>query len=239
MHKKIFFCAQKKIFLHKKIFSVILDQTVCYPQGGGQPSDTGGIITNGDSSFHISDVRMDRNTNCIHHIGQFSGQSFSAGDLVTVKIDENQRLLYSRIHSAGHLIDACLNVLGYNWKAGKGYHFPDGPFVEYVGEVENSEVESIKTKLEEKAKEFIAEDVPVIIDLDVSQEKAKEMCGGELDPMYLKAPTLRLISIGHYFTGPCGGTHVQSLNQLKGVQIPKIKVNRGKKLIKVNYRVID
>ena len=48
-------------------------------------------------------------------------------------IDENKRRLYARLHSAGHLLDVAVSNIGLSWQPGKGYHFPDSPYVEYIG----------------------------------------------------------------------------------------------------------
>ena len=84
---------------------------------------------------------------------------------------------------------------------------------------------------------LIDENVPIKIQLDVSQDDAKNICG-ELDPIYQSSPSLRLVSIGDYFTCPCGGTHVQSLAQLKSIIIPKIKLQKSKGIIQVRYDVV-
>ena len=120
-----------------------------------------------------------------------------------------------------------------------GYHFPNGPYVEYKGNVEPSQVEELKKDLEKKATDLIAEDIPIKIHLNVSQDNAKIFCGGELDPIYQSTPLLRLIGIGDLFTCPCGGTHIEKLSQMKGIKIPKIKVQKSKGLIQVRYEVIQ
>ena len=61
---------------------VILDQTVCYPQGGGQPSDTGVMLKSDGNMFEILDARINRDSNCIQHTGRFSGGDFGVGDKV-------------------------------------------------------------------------------------------------------------------------------------------------------------
>lgn len=55
-----------------------------------------------------------------------------------MSIDPAVRLLNARLHSAGHLIDVAVSILHYPWKASKGYHFPDSPYVEYVGICEDT-----------------------------------------------------------------------------------------------------
>lgn len=51
--------------------AVILNETIFYPQGGGQPADKGEIIS-GDNIFVVNDVRLDE-TGTVWHFGA-SGQ---------------------------------------------------------------------------------------------------------------------------------------------------------------------
>lgn len=219
-------------------YSIVVNQTVCHPQGGGQPFDTGFIYGKDSQVFQIIDARMDRETECIRHIGRFTNGILREGDVVNIEIDKDKRLLYCRLHTAGHLIDAALHLIGYNWEPTKGYHFPNGPYVEYKGSLVQSEIESIKSRLQEKATDLISQNVPIKIQLDVSQDNAMKICG-ELDPIYQSSPFLRLVSIGDYFTCPCGGTHVESLEQLKSITIPKIKLQKSKGVIQVRYDVVS
>ena len=49
--------------------AVILDETIFYPQGGGQPADTGKIILD-NNIFSVTDVRLDEN-GIVWHFGEF------------------------------------------------------------------------------------------------------------------------------------------------------------------------
>lgn len=111
---------------------VVLDKTIFHPQGGGQPSDTG-VISTADTEFTVSDLKIDGKT--ILHYGSFTkGTAFEAGSEVTCKINEESRRLFARIHSAGHLMDICVRNIGLtNLQPGKGFHFPTGAYVEYIG----------------------------------------------------------------------------------------------------------
>ena len=109
---------------------LILDATVFYPQGGGQPYDTG-VIESASGRFLVEEVRfMD---GAVRHIGHFEWGELVIGDTVQCHVDAERRLLHSRIHSAGHLVDLAVAELGLPWTPGKGYHFPQGPYVEYAG----------------------------------------------------------------------------------------------------------
>jgi len=107
---------------------VYLDQTVFYPQGGGQPYDTG-VISTDDSKFIVEEVRLA--DGLVLHIGHFEGQPFMQGEDVKCVVDEERRMLHTRLHSAGHVLDMAVSELGYEWVPGKGFHFPEGSYVEY------------------------------------------------------------------------------------------------------------
>ena len=46
-----------------------------------------------------------------------------------VSIDPEKRLFYARLHTAGHVLDACLKAIGREMKPCKANHFPDNPAV--------------------------------------------------------------------------------------------------------------
>src|SRR3989344_1869627 len=98
-------------------FSVMLDQTVFYPQGGGQPFDNG-IIKNENTIFNVNEVRFIEGQ--VHHIGTYEKGAFNIGDTVDCIVEKERRQLHTRLHSAGHLIDMGLKELGRSWKPGKG-----------------------------------------------------------------------------------------------------------------------
>ena len=82
---------------------IVLDKTAFYPQGGGQPHDTGVMLCNGEDYPVV-------------YAGKFSGQishevgkpGLKAGDEVNCKIDWDRRYKLMRMHTAAHIIDAVL-----------------------------------------------------------------------------------------------------------------------------------
>src|SRR5271170_7651969 len=131
----------------EKGISVILDQTIFYPQGGGQPADQGQITDNTGALFTVKDVRMVNGI--VHHFGEFSQNNFSINQSVNLSIDIKRRQLNARLHSAGHLIDAAVQLLSLPLVPAKGYHFPDGPYVEYQGEIAVDDREPIRIQIEQ------------------------------------------------------------------------------------------
>ncbi len=196
---------------------IILDQTVFYPQGGGQPYDTG-IISNDKGIFAVAEVRYE--DGAVRHIGTFERGELSAYDTVTCEVDIEKRKLHTRLHSAGHLLDIAVKELSLKWKPGKGYHFPQGPYIEYAGNLEGREVLDLIKEIEEKCKEIIGRNITTKTSFDETKTQAGK--------------PLRAVYYGDVGT-PCGGTHVANLSDIGTVTIRKIKQEKG--IIRVSYGV--
>jgi Ser-tRNA(Ala) deacylase AlaX len=208
--------------------TIILDQTVFYPQGGGQPYDEGFIKTD-SAVFKVEEVRfMDGE---VHHIGHIESGQIQTGETVTCKVDPERRELNTRNHSAGHLLDMAISALGYGWTPGKGYHFPDGPYVEYDGELED--LESTRTAVENKCREFIAENAKTTIKfMDIDElDKISDMKVPDFIPRDKPA---RAVFYGEYGV-PCGGTHVSELSEIGQFRIRKMKAKKG--MVRIAYEV--
>jgi len=208
---------------------VILDQTVFYPQGGGQPYDQG-FIQNESGKFLVEEVRFLEGI--VKHIGKFESGNFEKGMEIKCIVDRERRKLHSRLHSAGHVLDMAVAALGLSWVPGKGYHFPNGPYVEYAGQIEDSEKEKLRVEIEGKCNEFIREGIettPVFM----VKEKMHEVC--RFVPEYLpEGKPTRVVMYGE-FGVPCGGTHVNNLKDIGPMAIRKVKLERGS--IRVSYEI--
>ena len=116
--------------------SVTLDRTIFYPQGGGQPSDKGTIVGS-LGQMQVELARFDSD-GTVHHFGDLQGE-LAVGEPVKLHIDGTLRFRNAKLHSAGHLIDIAMQKSGIANSPGiKGYHFPDGPYVEFAGGLESS-----------------------------------------------------------------------------------------------------
>ncbi|MCO5605157.1 hypothetical protein L7F22_059337 [Adiantum nelumboides] len=171
--------------------ALILDCTIFYPQGGGQPADHGWIQDlQQQLKFRVEDVRM--KDSVVYHYGSYSNErevyegkdAFSEGQEVRLLVDQDRRVLNSRLHSAGHLLDVCMQNLDLaHLEPGKGHHFSDGPFVEYKGIIPSTELESTREGLEMEINRLINLGGKVKANI-VSYEEALAMCGGKL-PSYI------------------------------------------------------
>ncbi len=228
---------------------IILDETIFYPQGGGQKSDTGQIIFDSGDIFEVLDVRMDENGK-VFHFGSFSGKNFenlkSSGiinnkkDLeinprVSLKINKEQRILSARIHSAGHLLDVAISKIGLDFlEPTKGFHFPEGSYVEYSGVLEDlldlEKKEKIIKNLETVLSDLIEKNLKVETDL-LDPEIAKEK--GFFAPTGKK---VRIVKFENESWVGCGGTHVKKTSEIGKINIRKIKSKKG--ITRISYEVL-
>lgn len=210
----------------EKGMAIVLDRTIFYPQGGGQPADSGKIFS-GNNLFKVTDVRLDE-TGTVYHFGEFLSGNFEAGERVHLKIDSEKRRLHVRLHSAGHLLDCAvykLNLL--ELKPIKGFHFAVGAHVEYEGIREN--LKEMIPELQKTLDELIEQDL-VLEKLVLSTEKAANK--GLFAPV---GKSVRVVSFAGYPTCGCGGTHVKSSKEIGKITIRKVKTRQGK--TKISYAI--
>lgn len=210
---------------------VILDQTIFYPQGGGQPYDQG-MIKSASAKFVVEETRFSDGT--VKHIGKFESGNFNSGQEVKCSVAADRRVLNSRLHSAGHVVDMALYSLGIKWTPGKGYHFPDGPYVEYSGTLEGVDKEKLKTEIEDAANKYIQEGRKTELRF-MPKEEMSSVC--HFVPDYIPEGKPARVVMYDDFGVPCGGTHVNNLLEIGKITIRKVKEERGN--IRVGYGISD
>ncbi len=210
---------------------IVLDQTIFYPQGGGQRFDIGKIYTE-DVSFDVEEVRFVEGQ--VLHIGKYEKGEFKIGDEVKLQIDSERRILHSKLQSAGHLIDMAVRHIGYeNLVPGKGAHYPEWSEVEYHGEIKPEEIVSVMPKLQLELDNMINQGCEVQIIMS-SKEEAEIKC--YIMPAQLPDnKPIRIVSVWDDMFMPCGGTHVKNVSDLKGLKITRVKSGKG--ITKISYSV--
>jgi len=207
--------------------SLVLDRTPFYPQGGGQPSDTG-VIEGDGFVFEVRKASLQEGI--VHHHG-VPVQGNPAPGPVHAKIDVDRRALHARLHTGGHLIMTAMYELT-GLRAVKGYHFPEGPYVEFDGTLDETARDGLIERLQQRIDEMVAVDTPVLVEsTSVSELKA----AGVFIPGEIPAdkPTRVVTTFG--YKSPCGGTHVGNSGELAGLRIRKIKSKSGR--TRVSYEL--
>ncbi len=106
--------------------TLVLDRTVFYPGGGGQPADRGLILRTSDGrSWTVRGARKSRGE-IVHELEPGDGPPPAPGDLVRVDLDWTRRLALMRTHTALHALcgvvwrDYGALVTGGNMEPGSG-----------------------------------------------------------------------------------------------------------------------
>ncbi len=210
--------------------SLVLDQTIFYPQGGGQPYDQGTITGNGNV-FEVSEVRFQEGI--VYHIGLIRSGSFEKGMTVTLQVNKKRRNFNSRNHTAGHLIDIAMQNVGMDLVPRRGYHFPKGAYIEYVGTLDDSEREGLKIKLQQEVNHLIAKNLPVEIKM-VTIDQLKAMAS--YVPDYIpKDKPIRTMIVQGYPAIPCGGTHAKTSKEVGPLTIDKARNKKGS--LRISYSI--
>lgn len=205
---------------------ITLNQTIFYPQGGGQPSDQG-TMTVGNQVIPIHSVKV-----VDHEVRHYTNQDYSSlsGQEVICLVNKETRLLHARLHTAGHLISNIVESLYPECCSIKGHHFPNQCYVEFTSN--NALSGDIPLELINKEiQKSVEKDLLINID-QVSKDKLKILC-----PNFTYSipydQHIRVVRIGDFPFSPCGGTHVKSLKELKGLETMKCKIKKG--VMKINY----
>ena len=82
---------------------IVLSRSAFYPQGGGQPSDTGAMLTNSEEYPVVFAGKFEGRIS--HEVAK---PGLKIGDKITGKIDWDRRYRLMRMHTAAHIIDAVL-----------------------------------------------------------------------------------------------------------------------------------
>lgn len=210
---------------------VILDQSIYYPTGGGQPGDMGSIVVNGDT-FSVEETIKGENGNIILLLAD-GLSSLNIGDSVTQFLNWDMRYAHMKVHTALHLLSVVipLPVTGGAITALKGrldFNMPDA--------IEN------KDELTDKLNQLILADYE-ITESWISDEEL-DANPGLVKTMSVKPPTgagrVRLVRIGNEDTQidlqPCGGTHVKRTSEIGMMHLGKMqKKGQLNRRVNINF----
>ncbi len=184
---------------------VLLDKTIFYPTGGGQPHDRGTI-----NGVKVLDVYKDEEGNVWHMVAE--PEKFKIGEQVELRIDWEYRYKIMRIHSAMHLMEHVLNeVLGEGkWELyGSGMSVEKGRYDIIYPENLNK----FKEKMISLFNKYVDE-------------------GGEMK-IWWEGET-RYTQIRNFEIIPCGGTHVRNIKEIGHVRkLKRSSIGKGKQRLEI------
>lgn len=197
--------------------AVELDQTVFYPQGGGQAGDAGHLLLADGRSVAIADTRKgDAPGQVMHLLADLADVAlFTVGEAVTARIDVARRTAHRRFHTSTHLlcalvphpVNGCSITAGY---ARLDFHMTD-PLD--------------KDTLTAGIARLVRAATPVTTrwitdaELDANPQLVRSM---SVQPPR-GSGRVRLVEIAGVDLQPCGGTHVNNTADIGAVVVTKIE----------------
>mgnify|MGYP001766254144 CR=1 FL=1 len=206
---------------------ILLDRTIFYPTGGGQPGDRGVLVwADGTETGITTTVWDDDAKTLIAHVATEDMPIPEPGTRVTARLDWDRRSKLMRMHTALHLLSVVLP-----------FAVTGGAVGEDEGRLDFDipEADLDRDALDARLADLVAADHPVSFEwitdaeLDAQPELVKTM---SVAPPR-GSGRVRLVRIGAETIvdlQPCGGTHVRSTGEIGRFQIVKIekkgKINR-------------
>lgn len=216
-------CSAVVVAVHDGV--IVTDQTVFYPEGGGQPGDTGSIMDADGREFVVTDTQKDAETGEQQHRVATDVDLPAVGETVTLKLDWERRYRLMRMHSCMHMLCAAIPapVTGGSIQDGRGrldFDLPDP--------VDKEEVTV-------RLNALVAQDSSMQMQWISAEELSRKP---ELvRTMSVKPPTgsgqVRIVEFEGIDLQPCGGTHVASTGEIGRIRVRKIE-KKGRQ----NRRVI-
>jgi alanyl-tRNA synthetase len=206
---------------------LLLDETIFYPQGGGQPADQGIIKTESETlpihfvSFVEENVRHYTIAPIFENL---------VGQSVLCEVNHDRRYLNARYHTAGHILADVVTNIYPQVRAVKGHQFPGEAYVEFIDA--SSESMDIQT-VQEKLVNCISDALPVHV-YEIAKNDYEDKYGVLPYPTPNDKP-FRVVGIGSFPPVPCGGTHVKNAVYIGHVKIRKIKNKKCR--VKVSYEL--
>ncbi|MDZ7769132.1 MAG: alanyl-tRNA editing protein [Woeseiaceae bacterium] len=193
--------------------AVILDRTVFYPMGGGQPGDTGTLSWDGGSAQVIDTRYGDRGA--IRHILADNAEAPPEGANITAAIDWDRRYRHMRMHTALHLLGVVLKygVTGGNISAERSrldFDMQDGVDRDDV----NDQLRALVEANHAVTCRWIT-DAELAANPDLVRTMSVQPPKG--------AGKVRLLDIDGVDLQPCGGTHLKSTGEVGKVQVCKVE----------------
>ncbi|KAF5388254.1 hypothetical protein D9615_000369 [Tricholomella constricta] len=216
------------------LLEVILHDTVIFPEGGGQPTDTGIITTKANDTYWEVIQAKRHGGHAVHYVRVKDGDvdkallAFSPGESVTVALGQNgfdRRYDHMSMHTSQHLLSALLETRlelpTLSWSLTS---YPSPCYVEIPRGMSPEEIISIQNE----ANRLVFEGRRVHVEVE-ELDRAQEIPAPTLEsgravgkalPEDYTGGVKRVIVIDGVDRNPCCGTHLPSLHNLQLFLLP-------------------
>ncbi|KAG3078086.1 hypothetical protein PI124_g19957 [Phytophthora idaei] len=220
----------------QRFYELELNDTVLFPEGGGQPWDTGNIDGVPVDQVYVKDGR------CLHRVPVKDGAQapFVKGQEVVAHVDWVRRIDHMQQHSAQHLFSAIAEKYGYDtstWSLGEercnvelvstnGTSSSEPAAGKKGGKEKNVISADVLQKIEEEVNEAIISGLAMTPSFAKPGTKEWEKIAAKFEPGQMPK-AMRIVTIDGLDMNPCCGTHVQNLAQLRSLRVLSTEFSRG------------
>lgn len=189
----------------EKLYAVELEDTILFPEGGGQPYDTGSIVLPDDSKVDVKQV-LRKELTAVHVVPE----AVQPGCKVILNLNWNRRIDIMQQHTGQHLISAVFdtyNLETLSWSMGDMINY-----IELPQKVDDNVIEEVS----QKVNDLILENIPITV--TTPDEHGEEIDTTHILEDYdLSKGVVRIVKIGNLDANPCCGTHLTSTGQIQAV----------------------
>jgi Ser-tRNA(Ala) deacylase AlaX len=195
---------------------VLLDRTIFYPTGGGQPGDTGTLtLEDGEVLQVVDTVRDGNNPGLIWHRIESIEDALLPGQKVVCDINWERRYRHMRMHTCLHLLCSFIDapVTGCSIAEDKGrldFDLPDS-----VDKVTVTEKLNHLVNQGLEVRHFSAEPEKI-------EGLSRLVRTGSVSPPVLQG-VVRMVEVAGTDLQPCGGTHVKNTEEIGSVICSRIQ----------------
>ncbi len=205
-----------------------LDKTAFYPQGGGQPFDTGILIFN-NQEYKV--VAVKKQDGIIYH--EVDKPGLKQDDLVHGTIDWDRRYKLMRMHTTAHMLAAIFHKDAGALITGNQLDIEKSRIDFSLENFDRNIIDQYVTKANQLASSGIE-----VTTSSMPREEALKIPGmvklaGVLPPTVIE---LRIVKIGEVDEQADGGTHVKNTKEIGTIKILELQ-NKGKNNRRVYFTV--
>ncbi|MBI9095951.1 MAG: alanyl-tRNA editing protein [Sphaerochaeta sp.] len=178
---------------------VVLDKTVCYPEGGGQSGDRGSV-----GGCPLLDTVKGKDGVILHKVEK---PSFAVGDTVLVELDWDHRYHYMQMHTAQHVASGIMHSL-----------FSIGTVSVHQGEslltieTDQDEIPSLTCyAIEDKVNQSVREGHPLRYEVQSQKDVLKLPLRRSVK---VESEEVRLVIIQDVDIAACGGLHLANTSEV-------------------------
>src|SRR5262249_1655373 len=199
--------------------AVALDRTAFYPTSGGQPFDTGTLVTRSfegsEETLKVVDV-LDEDDGGVLHV--LDGAGPAVGAIVRGTIDWARRFDHMQQHTGQHVLSAAVDHL-FGVRTVSFHLGREASTIDLARELSREEIAAA----EGEANRVVAENRSVSIRYVAAEEATKLPLRKESQ----REGTLRLIEIEGFDLSACGGTHVERTGSIGVIAVGTVERFKG------------